>query len=250
MYEPGGGLSITTFYDTVAIAAEAYAYRHGTPPCSVASLAGWVGANVTSAISRYPEHLQPYLTLGGLLNSANEAAWEATSYCTTECTVLDETVAQFPRLEYDRAACPCGKCTGQAERVYCRQSVECVGRSWPDLRHGYETWMSSERFDLLLWDNVTILHGANGGTRDRVLRPLALSLPKAADEPYERWLADAWERRFSSLATATGCEPSAARCGAGQASKNQVRANESNSATRFDYRSKSSSAGVLELVVH
>jgi hypothetical protein len=200
--DPGDCLSVTTFFDALAIAAEAYVFRHGRMHASVDELAAWIGDNVRAAVRRQPEHGLPYISIGGLLSAENEPAWEAVSYCTTACSIPSSSLKRFARLDADRGSCPCGRCAGEAERLFCHQLTRALGRSWPEVRREHETWLSSERFDLLLWDNVTLLHGGVAGTRNRLLRPLFLTVDAPAGAAYERWLAQAWGTRLGAGATA------------------------------------------------
>jgi hypothetical protein len=201
--DPGDCLSVTTFFDTLAIAAQAYAFRHGHINASVDELAAWIGDNVLAAVQRQPQHGLPYISIGGLLCADNEPAWEAVSYCTSACSIPSSSLQRFARLDADRSCCPCGRCTGEAERLFCHQLTRALDRSWPAVRRDHETWLSSERFDLLLWDNVMLLHGGVAGTRTRLLRPLFLAVDAPAGTTYERWLAQTWETRLGAAATAT-----------------------------------------------
>lgn len=199
IHDPGDGLSITTFYDTIPMVHDAFQHQHRRAPLSVAELAEWQGANVRAAKLRQQKHGLPYITLGGLLSPQPETAWEAVSYCTTACHVEEEALRVFPTLEALRKSCPCGSCAGEAERFVCRMTSHALGISWPETRLRYERCMNSERFDLIMWNNISTLHGAIAGGEDRMLRPVYFSIPEPLGDEYEHWLSQQWQTAFKSL---------------------------------------------------
>lgn len=198
--DPGDGLSITTFYDGLAMVRDAFAHQVGRPPGGLTELATWQGQCVFRARQRQPQHGLPYITLGGLLSPEPDVAWEAVSYCTTACSVEDAALRTFPVLNELRCTCPCGACSGEAERFVCRMTERALGLTWPQTRAKYERCLNSERFDLIVWNNVAMLHGAVAGASNRLLRPIYLTLPEATGDDYEHWLSQQWRTHPALIA--------------------------------------------------
>jgi hypothetical protein len=65
---------------------------------------------------------------------------------------------------------------------------------WPEFRRRYEIMVPSERYDLVIGHNLTMLHGGLAGGPDRLLEPLCLVVDEPSGADYERWLAASWRR--------------------------------------------------------
>lgn len=193
--EPGDGLSVTTFYDAFGLVRHAYRHQFGAEP-TVAATAGWLGTSVAAAVARQHQHGSAYPSLAGLLGAGDDPAWEVLDYCTSEARIPADLRSRYPALDRMRVRCPCERCQGETERIYCAMMQAALGIGWTTFREQHEMWMSSERFDLLFWNNLARLHGAVKGSCRRLLRPMYLSLPAATGEEYESWLSRLWHARL------------------------------------------------------
>jgi hypothetical protein len=73
-----------------------------------------------------------------------------------------------------------------------------LGRGWADVREDSEIWATSERYDLILWNNVAMLHGGFKGGGSRSLAAVYLSMAEPAGAEYETWLSRLWHTRLAS----------------------------------------------------
>ena len=197
--EPGDGLSITTFYRSIELVARAYCYQTGEPVSSVAQLAAWLGANIRAADERRRRNGFRRITLSGLLGGNLDPAWEMVEYSVAEQPLPPELLERFPSLEEVRRACVCGRCSGETERVFCAMVHAALGQGWTDVRQETEIWVSSERYDLILWNNVAMLHSGVKGGGSRRLAAVYLSMAESAGDEYEAWLSRIWHTRLASV---------------------------------------------------
>lgn len=195
--DPGDALSITTFFETFRILRDACAWAGAGEVPDRRALAAWLGANVQSALARQRVHGSPYVTLAALCGADVHTGYEAVPYAAAEAPLPHELVERFPALDELRRTCRCGACAGESERLFCHGIAAALGIGYGDFRRRYEVWVSSERYDLVLWNNLSTLHGAVLGARNRLLRPVYLSLPNAAGDAYEESLARLWARRYA-----------------------------------------------------
>lgn len=196
IHDPGDGLSITTFFNLLALLIDAYRHQVDRDPLPQ-PLAEWTAGNIRRAIARHAHHGSPYLTLAAMLGTPPSPALEAVSYRSFEANVDDQTLRRLPELHELCRRCPCGRCRGQTERLYCHTLDHATGLSWPETRTRHERWLSSERYDLLLWNNLTWIHGAVRGSANRTLRPVFLAA-RSDGTAYETWLANEWRRAITT----------------------------------------------------
>lgn len=168
----------------------------------MADLAAWMGANIAAAHRRRAEYGFHYISLAGLLSSAVDPAFEVVEYGAAEQPIPDHMTNCFPILDRLRRGCPCGRCTGETERIFCAMVCALLGSDWSSVRDRLEIWLSSERFDLILWNNLAVLHGAVMGSRHRTLRGVYLSMSEAAGSAYEAWLSELWRAQLRRLGAA------------------------------------------------
>jgi hypothetical protein len=197
--DPGEALSITTFYDCFAMVRAAYQFRakHSESEVPAAVVQSWLANNIEQAQARQPEHGSPYISLAGLLGGPLDLACEAVCFCTMEAEVEPDLLVEHPQLDRLRSSCPCGTCERDTERIYCQMMHSSLGIDMPQFRKEYEVWMSSERYDLIFWNNIAQLHGAVMGSSSRLLRAMYLSLESGDDQEYERWLSGLWDRKLA-----------------------------------------------------
>ncbi|MBM9438458.1 hypothetical protein [Actinacidiphila bryophytorum] len=188
---PGTGLSATTYYDWLRILADVRASRGGE---RAGSTPEWLAANLRRCLAARETHGTAYPTLAGMLGVTEEAL-VTTPLLHCEDLLPQAAVRRFPLLSGLAAGCACGRCAGPVERVFCHAVMLAAGLSWPDFRNRYEIIAPSERFDLLVGNNLTMLHGGFAGGRDRVIEPLCLTLDRPEGAAYEQWLSRAWQRR-------------------------------------------------------
>lgn len=188
---PGTGLSATTYYDWLRILEDVRASRGGGPAGSTPE---WLAANLRRCLAARGTHATAYPTLAGMLGVTEEAL-VATPLLHCEDPLPQAAVRRFPLLSGLATGCACGRCAGPVERVFCHAVTLATGLSWPAFRSRYEIIAPSERFDLLVGNNLTMLHGGFAGGRDRVIEPLCLTLDRPEGAGYEQWLSRAWRRR-------------------------------------------------------
>ncbi len=196
--EPGEGLSITTFYRLFELVAQAYRHQTGESPTTVDQLASWLGANIRAADERRRRHGFHYIALSGLLGGDPDPAWELVEYGLAEQPLPTTLLERFPTLERVRRTCACGRCAGETERTFCAMVHAALGQGWADVRQDAEIWVSSERFDLIVWNNLAVLHGAVKGGGSRSLAAMYLSTPESAGDGYEAWLSRLWHNRVTA----------------------------------------------------
>lgn len=197
--EPGDALSVTTFYDLFQLLYDAYVHQRGDGRPSVAELATWMAANIAAADERRRAYGFHYITLAGMLGGAVDPACEVVEYGAAEQPIPPQLLARFPALDRLRVSCPCGHCAGETERVFCAMVRGVLGSNWSGVRERVETWVSSERFDLILWNNLALLHGAVMGSGSRTLSAVYLSMNEPTGEEYETWLSRLWHSRLTRV---------------------------------------------------
>lgn len=195
--DPGEALSVTTYYDWIDVLTAVYAERHGTATTGpdLATVAGWLGGNLRTALDRQPKHGCPYPTIGAMLG-VEEPMWHGLSFHHAEAELSDEDRARYPLAGPLAATCPCGTCVGHTARLFCHQVLLATGRDWRTFRAGWEVCAPSERFDLLFGHNLTMLHGGWAGGAGRVIEPMCLVVDEPSGDDYERWLAASWRREL------------------------------------------------------
>jgi hypothetical protein len=188
----GSGLSLTAYYDLLGLVEWAYGRCEGGTP-DIPAVAAWAGANVVRAKRRAGELGVRYLTIGGLLG-AGRPEYEALSYEVAQAPVPRDLEERFPALTGLRAACPCGLCQGETERVHCHMLFDATGMGWALFRDRHELGLPSQDFDLVLSENLSVLHSGIEGGRDRLLEPVSIVVDSPEGPDYERWLGERWRR--------------------------------------------------------
>jgi len=189
--DPGEGLSVTTYYDLLRIIDDVRGPAGAAD--GVPGAAAWLAGNLGRARASQVRHGCVYPSLGAMLG-ADDEAFHAVSFHHAEERIGAGQVAAYPQLRDLAAKCGCGECAGEVARVYCNLLLAVVGLDWRQFRLRYEILVPSERFDVVLGDNITMLHGGWAGGRSRLLEPLCMVVDEPAGEPYEDWLARAWRR--------------------------------------------------------
>jgi hypothetical protein len=202
--DPGHALSVTTYYDWLSVIADVRAARHldAADNLDPSAAARWLGANLRRSLAAQPSHDCSYPSLGAMLGLTEEA-FHAMGFANADDHLSAEVAARYPILWPMARQCPCGTCVGDTGRVFCHMLVQSVGLSWPAFRARYEILVPSERYDLVIGHNLTMLHGGWAGAPDRLLEPLCLVVDEPSGADYERWLAASWRRTFPALLPAT-----------------------------------------------
>lgn len=202
--DAGAVAATTTFYPMVPMIRCA---APGSGPDDATGLAGvcaWYDGNVLAfaeAARRYGLEGR-YLTLPRALGTRTRELIAIDRNLGHEDVTADE-LRSFPELERWRRECPCGTCQGELTRIYCHGLAEATGRSWPQIRAGFETSLLAERGDLVLWNNVFLQHGALGGGANRTLMHAYL-VSQGSGPEYAQWAAGHWARQWDSAAWQPG----------------------------------------------
>lgn len=195
--DPGEGLSVTTYYDLLSLIDDVRPGGDGrrgpVPDEDVVAAARWLDGNLARARELQTHHGCVYLSLGAVLGSTDKA-FHALSFHHAEEAIPTEQFERYPHLRDLVARCACGECVGDLGRVYCHLLVAVTGLDRRRFRHRYEVLAPSERFDVVLGDNITLLHGGWAGGPTRLLEPLCMVLDVPSGDGYESWLAQAWRR--------------------------------------------------------
>ncbi|KAA6223794.1 hypothetical protein CP973_19375 [Streptomyces albofaciens JCM 4342] len=192
--DPGQGLSVTTYYDWLAVLRAVREERGlGTTGEPVAEVARWLGGNLREAVRRQPEHGCPYPSMGAMLG-LEDTLWHGVSFHHGESDLPKEARERCPHAGPLTQRCPCGRCQGEVARLFCHQTLMSTGMTWDAFKQRWEVLVPGEHCDLLVGHNLTMLHGGLAGGARRVLDPLCLVVDRPAGDVYEKWLARAWRR--------------------------------------------------------
>lgn len=193
--DPGHALSVTTYYDWLSIIADVRRLRRLDSGQDADPLAAeqWLGDNLRRALALQPSHGCSYPSLGAMLGLTEEA-FHGMGFANAEDPLPAEVGKRYPILWPMTQACVCGTCVGDTGRVFCHLLVQSVGMPWPAFRQRYEILVPSERYDLLIGHNLTMLHGGWAGGPGRLIEPLCIVVDEPSGTDYERWLAASWRR--------------------------------------------------------
>jgi hypothetical protein len=187
---PGQPPGETFYYDVLTLLADAYAHQRGRAP-NLFELESFNLENVRRSRLHRATHGSRYLTLGALLGSTTLEHHVMPSGPRAESEFWPAQYIALPGLCEIADACPCGTCDGPGVRLFCHMCVGTVGRTWPEFRAEYETRVVAEGHDVLIANNLTLLHAAISSA-SRTIRPLCIVTDRSEGEPYERWLAYQW----------------------------------------------------------
>jgi hypothetical protein len=204
--DPGYGLSVTTYYDWLSIIDDVLSRRriNRDGDRDVKAAERWLGENISRMFAMQADHGCSYPSLGGMLGLTEEA-FHGMSFANAEDPLNPEVGDRYPVLWPMTQECPCGTCIGDTGRVFCHLLVQSIGTTWPAFRQRYEILVPTERYDLVIGHNLTMLHGGWAGAPDRLLEPLCLVVDEPAGAGYEQWLAASWRRTMPvQLAVAAG----------------------------------------------
>ncbi|KZM50317.1 hypothetical protein [Labrenzia sp. OB1] len=189
----------TTYYYSLFAALE-LAYRHqtGDSDAGLGELAGFCERNIRNALDLRSTHRSRYPTIAAILGARDPEFHVLTSGPRAESELWPEQYASMPKLCEMADACPCGTCDGPGMRLFCHQCFECTGLSWPEFRDRLEVSAVADRYDLLMGNNLTLLHAADSAT-ERTILPVCFVIDQPETIDYENWLASQWERSFGHL---------------------------------------------------
>lgn len=188
--DPGEGLSITTYFNWVEVVRRAYTRVTGQGDAAVARVAAWLGANIRASLQLQPQHKSKYLSLTAALG-ARALVQHGLAVHYAEADFTPEELERFPELcRFREQAAQVG--LSPTEFLLSQGLIETLGLSWVDFRATYQLCVPSERFDLLLGHNLTLVHGGLMGGPGRLIEPICLVMNQPNGEDYERWLAQAW----------------------------------------------------------
>jgi hypothetical protein len=190
--EPGEGLSVTTYFNFVRMVKNAYLKKYNLKEASIEEVAEWLGENIDRSINNQHIHLSKYLSIGAALG-CEEVVDHAISVHWSEETFTPEQLEKYPDLQTVQHDCPCGECSAPAGRFYCRQLYMTLGLNLQEFRRDYEVCLPSERYDLVLGNNISVLHGGFMGGKSRYFKPICMVMDDVTNShEYEEWLAGLW----------------------------------------------------------
>lgn len=171
--EAGDAMSLTSYFDLVALLVDAWTHQHGRRPALPALLA-WYQANVTAAIER--AGATGYLPIGAQLGATGAARDAAIHH--------HDGVHDIAGERHDAAAL--------AEQL----ARTALGVGFAELMQRHAVLAPAETGDLLVGHNLFAWHGGVEGGRGREILPICVTSPPRG-AAYERWLALHWERFFA-----------------------------------------------------
>ncbi len=189
----GSGASLTTYYPLIPLLAVAWRHRGGGTP-TVAGLAGFLAENLVRAHGLQAELGHRYLSVAAALGSRLPMFHAAAPHC-AEATLPPGLLDRHPALAALASACPCGRCAGPAERVFCASMADATGLGWADLAARFECAIETATGDFVIGNNLVLLHGGAAGAADRLLLPICLVCDVPAGPAYEQGLATLWRQR-------------------------------------------------------
>jgi hypothetical protein len=185
----------TYYYDVFSLLWDAFAHRYGRQPHGLVEFAQFELRNVALSKGLRPQHQSRYLTFGALLGATDPALHVLPSGPRAESELWPGQYARLPRLCEMVDGCPCGGCHKPGTRLLCNTCMVTLGRTWPQVRQLYEGTVIGQRYDLLLANNLTLLHAAQSDTTRTVL-PVCLVTERAEGDAYERWLSAQWHNWY------------------------------------------------------
>ncbi|MGZ2464516.1 hypothetical protein [Sinorhizobium medicae] len=187
--------SITAYYPLVPLIAKAYAKSHGlSRPPSLKDCAKFLGKNIELAITARENRSANYLTLPAALGSHLEV-FNSLAPHAGEADFSAENYERFPRLRTMVEHCACGKCVGAQGRLFCQSIQDTVGIGWYPFNSAHGVAVRSDTFDLIMANNLSLIHAGLGGGAGRILVPICLVIEDTDDPQYESWLANAWRQQ-------------------------------------------------------
>lgn len=183
---PGEALSVTTYYNFVAMLADAFGRIKGRPSSDVVELARFCGANLRRAM-RTSRHGAQYLSIAAILGSTNIDLISHSGHYAHEVLASNE-----------RSDGSCRLISGADWFELLTREV--FGLTTDRFRKIYETQVTTERGDMLIANNITLLHGGMNGGRSRVIEPICGVIREPRGRNYEEWLAHVWSAAWMRAA--------------------------------------------------
>lgn len=188
---------VTYYYNLLTALELAYRHKTGRQDGDLSRLSEFCRTNIREALELRDIHRSRYPTIATVLGATDPEYHVLTSGPRAESELWPEQYASMPKLCEMTDACPCQNCEGPGTRLFCHQCFECTGLSWPEFRDRLEVSATAERFDLLIGNNLTLLHAAESAS-ERTILPVCIVMDQPDSEAYEIWLASQWERAFGS----------------------------------------------------
>ncbi|MCA0149694.1 hypothetical protein LCD52_12915 [Rossellomorea vietnamensis] len=192
--EPGDGLSVTTYYDWVEIVKDSYQYQTGDLSGDINKISRWLGENIKNSYNNIPYHRAQYLSIPAALG-CQELAYQGASIERAEKNFTEDDFNTFPQLLEIAKDCKCNNCKSDMLRFLCNAFHKTLGLNWTEFREKYEISVPTERYDFVIGDNISMLHGGLLGGGKRVIEPICFVTDNhLIDQDYEDWLASIWRK--------------------------------------------------------
>jgi hypothetical protein len=192
--DPGTALSLNPYYPLIDIVSDGYCFVRGKVPVHIQEVADWVDDNVRMFWENRPS-LQlsgaSRVTIGAYLGFG-EGLFAATGDLWVESDFSPQQYEAIPELASLSRYCNCGACLSPVERLNCLMLEHCLGLTRQAFCRRYQTCVPTERFDLIIANNLALLHGSIAAGRDRRIEILHFMCDQPIPESYEVWLADLW----------------------------------------------------------
>ncbi|WP_170006020.1 hypothetical protein [Bacillus fonticola] len=190
---PGEQDSITTYYDWIQILEDAYRYQHSGKMPSIVDLQKWLGSNIQYSLNKQNIHNNKYLNMAAALG-AKDLMYHTLSLHSTSEKISEDILRSNKKLSDIQQSCACQMCNSNILRVLCHVLKETMGISYEEFIHKYEKKVYSEQLDLVIGNNLSLLHGGFNGGSERLILPMCIVLEETSDISYERYLKNLWNR--------------------------------------------------------
>jgi len=158
------------------------------------STARFLGDNIAIA-HQHGDQVSNYISIPSFLGATEREFRIRTPHCA-------ETKLDFPYVatESDEdEVCngfDCGVCRTDSGAFFCHGLQAALGMNLHTFRTRYERQVLSESGDLLIFNNLALLHAGWYGANDRVIQPISVVVDNAKGPDYETWLFNLWRWRI------------------------------------------------------
>ena len=191
--DPGEKESITTYYDWIQILRDAYIYQHAGKQPTVIDLQKWIGSNIKYSLDNQVSHKNNYLNIAGALGT-KKLIYHSLSLHSTAEEIDVSILEKFAEMEILQDSCECKNCDTDILRILCNILKETMGISYSQFIDRYEKKAYSEKLDLVLGNNLSLLHGGLNGGENRLILPMCYTIENNSSLEYEKYLKKLWRK--------------------------------------------------------
>ncbi|WP_296106756.1 hypothetical protein [uncultured Agrobacterium sp.] len=185
--------SVTAYYPLVPLIRQALTMGGDKMAVDVPACAKFLSQNIASAQKTRMDYNAKYLTLPAALGSTSRIACVLAPHA-GEADFSQSDYEKFPSLSKFAASCACGRCIGAQGKFFCKSLSERIGLGWFPFNKACGVAVQSESYDLVIANNLNLIHAGLGGGRGRILVPMCLVIDEPSSDQYEKWLQNIWRQ--------------------------------------------------------